>query len=179
MSSSPGAAGPATFNLVTAGNPLEFERRMEAGSPSPAMSRSYKYRFLVSALARTRFHDPALSLALRSACPVIACYGGSRLATEVLHEGEESQFIGFTTILRGDMAMAEAHASTRGTPSQGLVLRLRHQTPMLTTDDSARAHVSFRLSELGGRWNTCWMPGCAGRWNSPRRWIGAAGSRPA
>ncbi len=150
MSSSSGAAGPATFNLVTAGNPLEFERRMEAGSPFPAMSRSYKYRFLDSALARTRFDDPVLSLALRSAGPVIACYGGSRLATEVLHEGEESQFIGFTTILRGDMAMAEGQASTRGTPSQGLVFRLRHQTRMLTSDDSARTHVSFRIAELEG-----------------------------
>jgi AraC-like DNA-binding protein len=89
-----------------------------------------------------------LSLALRSAGPIIACYGGSRIATEVLHEGAESQFIGFSTILRGEMKLAEGEASSLGTASRGLVFRLRHQTRMLTSDDSARTHVSFKVGEL-------------------------------
>ena len=148
MTASPEPAGTATFDLVTAGDPLEFERRMEAGSPFPAMSRSYKYRFLDPALTHTRFAEPVLSLALRSAGPIIACYGGSRVATEVLHEGAESQFIGFSTILRGETKLSEGEASSMGTASRGLVFRLRDQTRMLMSDDSARTHVSFRIAEL-------------------------------
>ena len=127
---------------------MEFERRMRAGTPFPTSSRTYKYRLLDPALNHTRFDRPILSLAIRSAGAIIACHGGSHLATEVLHEGEDSAFIGFTTVLSGEMNVTEGNVSRRGTADTGLVFRLRHQTRMLTNDASARTHVSLKVTEL-------------------------------
>lgn len=142
------AARLAMFNVVNARDAPEFEQRMRAGTPFPANSRTYKYRLLDPALTRTRFHTPILSLAIRSTGAIIACEGGSRLATEVLHEGDDSDFLGFTTILAGEMSVVEGDVATTATAEQGLVFRLRHQTRMLTSAESARTHVSLKVTEL-------------------------------
>ncbi|UPY37869.1 helix-turn-helix domain-containing protein [Sediminicoccus sp. KRV36] len=142
------AARLAAFNVVSARNPVEFERRMREGTPFPANSRSYKYRLLDPVLNRTRFDRPILSLAIRSTPSIVACHGGSRLPTEVLHEGEDSAFIGFTTVLAGEMAVIEGNLSKRGNADTGLVFRLRHQTRMLTDEESTRTHLSFKVTEL-------------------------------
>ncbi len=142
------AARPETFNVVTARGAEEFEHKMRAGPPFPAKSRTYRYRLLDPALAQTRFNTPILSLAIRSAGAIIACHGYSRLPTEVLHEGEDSTYIGFTTVLSGEMDVVDGKATTRGSAAQGLVIRLRHQTRMLTNEDSARTHVSINLKEM-------------------------------
>lgn len=142
------AARPETFNVVSARDTQEFEQRMRAGIPFPANSRTYKYRLLDCGLAQTPFNAPILSLAIRSAGAIIACHGHSRLATEVLHEGEDSAHVGFTTIVSGEMNVVESNATTMGTAEQGLVIRLRHQTRMLTSEESARTHVSINLKEM-------------------------------
>lgn len=147
-STSTEVARPGMFNLVSAHDAAEFERRMRAGTPFPATSRTYKYRLLDTAIARTRFNTPILSLAIRSAGAIVACHGGSRLGTEVLHEGDDSDFIGFTTVLSGEMKVIQGQTATMGAAGQGLVFRLRHQTRMLTNEESARTHVSLRVSEL-------------------------------
>lgn len=142
------AARLAAFNVVSARDPMEFEQRMRAGTPFPANSRTYKYRLLDPALRRTTFDRPILSLGIRSTPSIIACHGGSRLATEVLHEGEDSAYIGFTTVLSGEMSLVEGNVTRRGSVDTGLVFRLHDRTRMLTDEDSTRTHVSFKVAEL-------------------------------
>jgi AraC-like DNA-binding protein len=144
----PDAAQLRSFSVVSANNPAEFEGRLRASKRFPDASRSYKYRLLDSALSCTRFDSPILSLAIRSAGAILACHGGSRLATEVLHEGEDSQFVGFTTVLHGEMTLVEGGVSTTVTPARGLAFRPRHQTRILTSDESARTNVFIRVAEL-------------------------------
>ncbi len=136
------------FNLVSASDPAEFEGRLRASERFPDASRSYKYRLLDSALRRTRFDDPILSLAIRSTGAILACHGGSRFATEVLHEGDDSHFVGFTTVLQGEMTLVEGGVSRTAKADRGLAFRPRHQTRILTSDGSARTNVFIRVTEL-------------------------------
>ena len=142
------APGLRAFNGVTANDIAEFERKVGGSTPFPATSRVYRYRLLDSALTRMRFDQPILSMGIRKAGAIIACHGGNSLPTEVLHEGDESEFVGFTTILHGRMTLIDGRSSTFGTTSQGLAFRMRDQTRMVSGDQSARTHVSLKLSEL-------------------------------
>lgn len=140
--------GLRAFNGVTANNTAEFEQRVSGSTPFPATSRIYRYRLLDSALTRMRFDQPILSLGMCRAGAIVACHGGNSLSTEVLHEGDESEFVGFTTILHGRMTLIDGRSSALGTTSQGLAFRMRDQTRMVSGDRSARTHVSLKLSEL-------------------------------
>jgi AraC-like DNA-binding protein len=136
------------FNLVSASTPAAFEDGLRASERFPDASRSYKYRLLDPAHRRTRFDTPILGLAIRSTGAILACHGGSRFATEVLHQGDESDFVGFTTVLQGTMTLAEAGVSTTVTTASGLAFRPRDQTRILTSDGSARTNVFIRAKEL-------------------------------
>jgi AraC-like DNA-binding protein len=138
----------AAFNVVSASDPAMFEARLRRSERFPDASRSYKYRLLDPALRRMRFDSPILNLAIRSTGAILACHGGSRFATEVMHEGDESHFVGFTTVLQGGMTLVEGGVSTTVTPERGLAFRPRHQTRILTSDDSARTNVFIKVTEL-------------------------------
>ena len=112
--------GLRAFNGVSANDIAEFERRVGGTTPFPATSRVYRYRLLDSALTRMRFDQPILSMGIRRAGAITACHGGNSLSTEVLHEGDESEFVGFTTILHGRMTLIDGLSSTLGTTSQGI-----------------------------------------------------------
>lgn len=140
--------GLRAFGGVTANGTEEFERRVSQSTPFPATSRIYRYRLLDSALTHARFDQPILSLGMRSAGAIIACHGGNSLSTEVLHEGDESEFVGFTTVLHGRMTLIDGPSSNVGSTAQGLAFRMRDQTRMVSSDKSARTHVSIKLSEL-------------------------------
>lgn len=138
----------SAFNHVSASSPAVFESRLRVSQRLPDASRSYRYRLLDPALRRTRFDSPILSLAIRSTGAILACHGSSRFATEVLHDCDDSGFVGFTTVLNGEMALAEGGIVTKATAAQGLVFRSRHQTRILTSDDSARTNVFIKVTEL-------------------------------
>ena len=136
------------FNVVSARDPAAFENLLRVSQRLPDASRSYKYRLLDPALRRTQFDSPILTLAIRSTRALLACHGGSRFATEVLHDCDDSDFVGFTTVLHGEMALVEGGVSTRATAAQGLAFRPRHQTRILTSDQSARTNVFIKVTEL-------------------------------
>ncbi len=136
------------FNVVSASNPADFERLLRASERVPDSSRSYEYRLRNPALRRARFDSPILRLAIRSTGPILACHGGSRFATEILHEGECSDFVGFTTVLQGEMTLVDGGVALTGTAARGLAFRPRHGTRILTSDGSARTNVFVRIREL-------------------------------
>jgi AraC-like DNA-binding protein len=138
----------SAFNLVRANDPAEFETRLRASERFPDASRSYKYRFLEGGSSAPRFDRPILSLAIRSAGGILACHGASRLATEVQHEGEESHFVGFTTVLNGQMTLVERGIATTVSAARGLAFRPRHKTRILTSDQSRRTNVFIGVTEL-------------------------------
>jgi AraC-like DNA-binding protein len=142
------AARLSAFNLVSATDTSEFEDRLRVSARFPDASRSYAYRLLNPDSRGTRFEDPILSLAIRSTPAILACHGASRFATEVLHKGEDSQFVGFTTVLRGTMTLAEGGAVTTVGADQGLAFLPHHQTRLVTSDDSLRTNVFIRVTEL-------------------------------
>ncbi|MGG5821978.1 helix-turn-helix transcriptional regulator [Falsiroseomonas sp. HW251] len=146
----PDPARLMAFNVVSASDPAGFEDRLRVSERFPDASRSYKYRLLDSRLWRTRFANPILSLAIRSTGAILACHGGSRFATEVLHAGDDSNFVGFTTVLQGEMTLVERGVRTTATAERGLAFRPRDQTRILTSDESVRTNVFIRVSELEG-----------------------------
>lgn len=138
----------SAFNLVRANDPAEFETRLRASERFPDASRSYKYRLLEGKSSAPPFDRPILSLAIRSAGGILACHGASRLATEVQHEGDESRFVGFTTVLNGQMTLVESGVATTVTAARGLAFRPRHKTRILTSDQSRRTNVFIGVTEL-------------------------------
>ena len=136
------------FKLVRANGADSFEERLRAIAPFPDPTRTYKYRLRDRTYSRMRFEHPILSLAVRSTGPFVASYGGSSLATEIVHEGEYSELVNFSTVLQGEMALTAPGLSGLGTADRGLVFRPRDKARLLASDQCARTNLFIRVTDL-------------------------------
>jgi AraC-like DNA-binding protein len=146
----------AGFSLVTSCDPAELDSRSRVSDRLPEPSRVYRYQLSDRALWRTRFDTPIFSLATRSAGAVLVSHGDSRFATEVAIQGDEGDFYCFTTMLQGELTVAERDQvatirhgdAASGQADRGLVCRPGHGTRILTSDQSMRTNVFIKVAEF-------------------------------
>ncbi|MDB5415159.1 MAG: AraC family transcriptional regulator [Rubritepida sp.] len=136
------------FQIVQARFAEELDGSSRVSERVVASNRVYRYQLRDSALWRSKFVKPIFRLATRTAGSILTSYADSRFATEVFVDGDEGDLFCFTTMLRGEMTLVRNGDAATGTMAHGLAWRPGPGTRLLIGDDTARANVFFKVTEL-------------------------------
>jgi AraC-like DNA-binding protein len=138
----------SAFDVVRATDPSELGARSRVSGRLPASGRHYKYQLRDRALWRKRFDDPIFSVATRCAGPIVMSFGAGRFATEVTIDGDDGDLFCITVPQRGELTLIQDGVLTTSTGAFGLVYRPGARTRLLISDDSTRASVFFKVTEV-------------------------------
>ncbi len=138
----------AAFHVTQTSDPLELDSRSRVSDRLPGSSREYRYQLRDRTVLQQRFEAPILSVAIRSAGPLLVSHGAGRFASEVSMDGDRSDVFGFSTPLQGDMTLIRDEAATTARAAQGLAYRLGPDTRLVTGDDSLRTNVFVKVAAV-------------------------------
>ncbi|WP_207541024.1 AraC family transcriptional regulator [Sabulicella rubraurantiaca] len=136
------------FNVVRVSDPSDLDTRSRVSDRLPGSSRDYRYQLLDRTLWRMRCNTPILSVAIRSAGPILASFGENRFATEVSVRDDKCDVFGFSTPLQGSMALIRRGDPATATSSSGLAYRLGPDARLVTSDGSKRTNVFIKVATV-------------------------------
>lgn len=138
----------AMFDVIQARQLEDFEGSLRISERVAKSTLIYNYQLQSRVPLSASFARPIFSLATRSAGAIVATYADSSFATNLSINGDEGDLFCFTSIIVGQMTLAERGHCATAVGGQGLAWRPGPGSQLLISDDNARSNVFLKVSDV-------------------------------